>query len=114
VHEKVRSGTALSDAFNLHSDMFPSVYTASILAGERSGNLDSVLRRYVEYTKIIQTVKSKTISALVYPAILVSLSVGLVTIIVVKVVPTFADFYASFRPHLPLIPRIIVKVSHPL
>src|SRR5262249_14102998 len=85
--------------------------TASILAGERSGNLDSVLRRYVEYTKIIQTVKSKTISALVYPAILVSLSVGLVTIIVVKVVPTFADFYGSFGAELPLITRIIVKVS---
>mgnify|MGYP003694759267 CR=1 FL=1 len=49
---------------------FPSVYTASLLAGERSGNLDAVLRRYVEYTKIIATVKRKTISALVYPAIL--------------------------------------------
>ena len=49
--------------------LFPSVYTASLLAGERSGNLDAVLRRFVEYTKIIATVKRKTISALVYPAI---------------------------------------------
>ena len=70
VHEKVRSGTALSDAFDAHGDLFPRVYTASLLAGERSGNLDAVLRRYVEYTKIIATVKRKTISALVYPAIL--------------------------------------------
>ncbi len=49
---------------------FPRVYTASLLAGERSGNLDAVLRRYVEYAKIIATVKRKTVSALVYPAIL--------------------------------------------
>src|SRR5436190_1258781 len=53
VHEKVRSGTALSDAFASHGDLFPRVYTASLLAGERSGNLDAVLRRYVEYTKIV-------------------------------------------------------------
>ena len=78
VHEKVRSGTALSDAFAAHGDRFPRVYTASLLAGERSGNLDAVLRRYVEYTKIIATVKRKTVSALVYPAILVALALVLV------------------------------------
>ena len=111
IHEKIRSGTALSDAFALHGDLFPSVYTASILAGERSGNLDAVLRRYVEYTKIIQAVKSKTVSALVYPAILITLAVGLVSVIVLKVVPAFSDFYASFGAELPLITRIIVKVS---
>jgi len=111
VHEKVRSGTALSDAFAMHGDLFPSVYTASLLAGERSGNLDAVLRRYVEYTKIIQTVKSKTVSALVYPTILITLAVGLVSVIVLKVVPAFSDFYASFGAELPLITRIIVRVS---
>src|SRR5437773_2247743 len=72
VHERVRSGTALSDAFAAHADLFPRVYTASLLAGERSGSLDSVLRRYVEYTKIIANVKRKTVSALVYPAILIA------------------------------------------
>jgi len=111
VHEKVRSGTALSDAFAMHGALFPSVYTASILAGERSGNLDAVLRRYVEYTKIIQTVKSKTVSALVYPAILITLAIGLVSVIVLKVVPAFSDFYASFGADLPLITRIIVRIS---
>src|SRR5204862_1872411 len=65
VHEKVRSGSALSDAFAAHGDRFPGVYTASLLAGERSGNLDAVLRRYVEYAKIIANVKRKTISAVV-------------------------------------------------
>src|SRR5213083_1157010 len=111
VHEKVRSGTALSDAFGSHADLFPRVYTASLLAGERSGNLDAVLRRYVEYTKIIATVKRKTISALVYPAILVSLALVLVTIIVLKVVPAFSDFYGTFGAELPMSTRVIVAFS---
>jgi len=111
VHERVRSGSALSDAFAAHGDLFPSVYTASLLAGERSGNLDSVLRRYVEYTKIITTVKRKTVSALVYPAILIALALGLVSLIVLKVVPAFSDFYGSFGADLPLVTKIIVRVS---
>src|SRR5438874_7538643 len=111
VHEKVRSGTALSDAFGSHAELFPRVYTASLLAGERSGNLDAVLRRYVEYTKIIATVKRKTVSALVYPAILTSLALVLVSIIVLKVVPAFADFYSSFGAELPMSTRIILGVS---
>jgi len=111
VHEKVRGGTALSDAFSAHGDLFPSVYTASLLAGERSGNLDAVLRRFVAYSKTIDTVRSKTISAMIYPIILVVLAVVLVGIIVVKVVPTFADFYGSFNAQLPLSTRMIVAVS---
>jgi type IV pilus assembly protein PilC len=111
VYEKVRSGTALSDAFAAHSGLFPRVYVASLVAGERSGNLDAMLRRYVEYTKIIATVKRKTISALVYPAILTSLALVLVSIIVLKVVPAFADFYDSFGAELPLATRVILGIS---
>ena len=111
VHEKVRSGSALSDAFAAHGSLFPSVYTASLLAGERSGSLDTVLRRFVEYTKIIATVRRRTISALVYPAVLISLALILVAIIVLKVVPAFADFYESFHAELPLVTRIILSVS---
>src|SRR5438105_12756473 len=111
VHEKVRGGTALSEAFDNHGELFPRVYTASLLAGERSGNLDAILRRYVVYTKIIATVKRKTVSALVYPVILISLALVLVTIIVLKVVPAFSDFYGSFGADLPLVTRIIVNVS---
>jgi type IV pilus assembly protein PilC len=114
VHEKVRSGTALSDAFDAHQGLFPRVYTASLLAGERSGNLDAMLRRYVEYTKIIATVKRKTVSALVYPAILISLALVLVTIIVLKVVPAFSDFYGTFGAELPLATRVIVAISEVL
>ena len=111
VHEKVRSGTALSDAFAAHGALFPSVYVASLLAGERSGNLDAVLRRYVDYARVIATVKRKTVSALVYPMILIALALGMVALIVLKVVPAFSDFYVSFGANLPLVTRIIVGVS---
>jgi type IV pilus assembly protein PilC len=111
VHERVRGGAALSDAFDAHANLFPSVYTASLMAGERSGNLDAVLRRFVEYTKIVQTLKRKTISALVYPAILVTLAVILVGIIVLKVVPAFSDFYSGFGAELPRSTRVIVGIS---
>jgi type IV pilus assembly protein PilC len=111
VYERVRSGSALSDAFGAHGALVPSVYTASLLAGERSGNLDAVLRRYVDYTRIIATVKRKTVSALVYPAILIALSVVLIGIIVLRVVPAFTDFYGSFEAELPLVTRVIVRIS---
>ncbi len=111
VHEKVRGGTALSDAFLAHADLFPGVYTASLVAGERSGSLDTVLRRFVTYSKVIDTVRKKTFSAMLYPAILTVLAVVLVAIIVVKVVPAFSGFYESFDQELPLVTRIIVAVS---
>jgi type IV pilus assembly protein PilC len=111
VYERVRSGSALSEAFEAHGSLFPGVYTASLLAGEKSGNLEQVLRRYVAYVKVISGVRRKTISALVYPAILVVLSLCVVTIIVVKVVPEFGAFYNQFGKELPLSTRMIVATS---
>src|SRR5688572_18520869 len=111
VHEKVRGGVALSDAFADHGDLFPRVYTASLLAGERSGNIDAVLRRYVAYEKVVDTVRRKTISALIYPAILVGLAIVLVGIIVLWVIPAFTEFYESFGAALPLSTRIIIAIS---
>ena len=111
VYEKVRAGTSLSDAFGAHKGLFPSVYPASLMAGERSGNLDGVLRRYVAYEKVLGTVRRRTVSALIYPAILVVMMVMLIGIIVVRVVPAFAGFYASFDRQLPLSTRVIVAVS---
>ena len=96
VHERVRAGSALSDAFEAHGTLFPGIYTASLLAGEKSGSLEQVLRRYVAYVKVVAAVKRKTVSALVYPAILLALSVVVVSIIVLRVVPAFGEFYAQF------------------
>ncbi|MBI4886410.1 MAG: type II secretion system F family protein [Acidobacteria bacterium] len=111
VHEKVKAGTSLSDAFAEHTGLFPPVYAASLMAGERSGNLDAVIRRYVAYEKIIGAVRRRTIAALIYPAILVVMMIVLVGIIVVRVVPAFSSFYDNFGRELPLSTRIIVGIS---
>jgi type IV pilus assembly protein PilC len=111
VHEKVKAGTALSDAFAEHHGLFPAVYSASLMAGERSGSLDEVIRRYVAYEKVIGAVKRRTLSALIYPAILVVMMLVLIGIIVIRVVPGFSSFYANFGRELPLSTRMIVGLS---
>ena len=111
VHDRVRSGTALSEAFEAHGDLFPGVYTASLMAGEKSGSLEEVLRRYVTYSRVIGTVRRKTLSALIYPAILLGLSLVVVGIIVLSVVPEFGDFYDGMGAELPPETRAIVAVS---
>ncbi|MBP1605851.1 MAG: epsF 1 [Acidobacteria bacterium] len=111
IHEQVKGGAALSEAFEAHRDLFPGVYTASLVAGEKSGGLEQVLRRYVAYVRVVNNLKRRTLSALVYPAVLLVLSVFVVGIIVFQVVPAFADFYATFDRELPLSTRIIVGVS---
>jgi type IV pilus assembly protein PilC len=112
VYDKVKAGTSLSDAFAAHSGLFPPVYAASLMAGERSGSLDAVIRRYVVYEKVIGAVRRRTISALIYPAILVVMMMTLVGIIVVRVIPAFSTFYANYDRELPLSTRIIVGVSN--
>ena len=109
VYEKVLAGGALSDAFSAHGDLFPAAYGASLLAGEKSGSLDGVLRRYVAYMKVIGGVKRRTAAALIYPAVLIAVALVVVGIIVLKVVPEFAAFYESFGAELPLVTRVIVK-----
>src|SRR3954447_17489944 len=111
VYERVKAGSALSEAFEEHGALFPRVYTASLMAGERSGSLEVVLRRYVAYTKLAGAVRRKTISALIYPAVLVTLAIVVVSVIVLKLVPAFSEFYASFNAELPLATRIIVRGS---
>ena len=111
VHEQVRGGASLSDAFGSHADLFSGVYTASLLAGEKSGNLEETLRRYVSYAKVISDVRRRTLSALIYPAILLALSGMVVAIIVVRVVPEFTNFYESMGATLPLATRILTGVS---
>jgi type IV pilus assembly protein PilC len=111
VYERVRGGSSLSESFEAHGAMFPGVYTASLLAGEKSGSLEQVIRRYVAYVKVVATVRRRTISALVYPSILLVLSLIVVSIIVLRVVPQFTAFYEQFGRELPLSTRMIMAVS---
>ena len=111
IHEKVRAGSSLSDAFGAHGDVFPPVYTASLLAGEKSGSLEQVLRRYVAYVKVVSGVRRRTLSALIYPSVLLALALVVVSVIVLRVVPAFSDFYGTFNRELPWITRLIIWVS---
>jgi type IV pilus assembly protein PilC len=111
VYERVRAGSALSEAFEAHGSMFPGVYTASLMAGEKSGSLEQVIRRYVTYVKVVAGVRRKTISALVYPTILLALSIVVVALIVLRVVPAFGSFYEGFGEELPASTRFIVALS---
>ena len=112
VHDRVRAGNSLSEAFEAHGALFPGVYTASLLAGEKSGNLEQVIRRYVSYVKVVESVRRKTISALIYPTVLLGLSLIVVGILVLRVVPQFSGYYEQFGAELPLSTRIIVAASN--
>ena len=111
VHERVRSGEALSDAFAAQTPALPGVYTASLLAGEKSGNLEEVIRRYVRYAQILSSIRRKTLSAMIYPAVLLGLSLVVVGIIVLRVVPEFSAFYQGLGAELPFVTRAIVAAS---
>ena len=111
VHDRVRGGASLSEAFEHHGKLFPGVYTASLLAGEKSGSLEETLRRYIRYVKVISGVRRRTLSALIYPAILMALSGIVVAIIVVRVVPEFTSFYDSMGATLPVATRMLTNVS---
>jgi type IV pilus assembly protein PilC len=111
VYDRVRAGSALSESFEAHGGMFPGVYTASLMAGEKSGNLEQVIRRYVAYVKVVEAVRRKVVSALIYPAVLLSLSIIVVGILVLRVVPQFSGYYEQFGKQLPLSTRVIVAIS---
>ena len=115
VYERVRSGSALSEAFEAQG-LFSGVYTASLMAGEKSGSLEQVLRRYVQHVKVMLSVRSYVISALIYPAVLLGLSVAVVGLIVFLVIPEFAAFYKQYGDgaQLPMSTRIVVGVSETL
>lgn len=111
IHQQVTTGVALSDAFLALGDTFPRLYANSLRAGERTGELEQVLIRYVEYQRLVEAVRKKIITALTYPAVLLTLSIGLVLILMVKVIPAFRDFYVQFETELPLPTRFVLGAA---
>jgi type IV pilus assembly protein PilC len=111
VREQLVAGTALSDAFLSHGDIFPRLYATSLKAGERSGEVEKVLRRFLVYQKILGHVKRKVTGALVYPAVLVSLSIGLIFILMTYVIPRFTEFYSGFGADIPTLTVIVVGAA---
>jgi type IV pilus assembly protein PilC len=111
VRDRVKGGEALSDAFAAQGDLYPPLYAASLASGERSGELASVIERYVAYLQKVISIRRKVVSALIYPAILVTLALALIALMVFFIIPKFNEFLVDFGAELPLITKIVVNTS---
>jgi type IV pilus assembly protein PilC len=111
VRERVNSGMSISEAFAEEGDLFPRLYWTSLKAGEKSGELEAVLRRYLKYQKTVIALTRKVVSTLVYPAILIALSAGLITILMTFVIPRFTEFFSDFNAELPLLTVVVLSVA---
>lgn len=101
VREDIRGGSAVSDAMSRHQKIFSDLYVATIRAGEQSGNLPTVLQRYVHYLKLMISLKQKVTKALAYPAFLVIIGAAVVGFLLVYVMPTFVSVYGESAQSLP-------------
>src|SRR5208283_4862355 len=100
VAARVKTGQALSEAFEAQSG-FPIMYTTTLLAGERSGNLNETLDRYVSFQKVALTFRKKLVASLIYPGVLLTIVIGLMIFLFSVVVPQFAVLYDEMGSHLP-------------
>ncbi len=112
VEAAIRGGAALSQAFAAQGATFPRIYTASILAGERSGALDEVLSRYVTYMRRSVGLRRKIRGALAYPAFLLVACLGMVIFLTTFVVPRMSDLFAGFGNDLPTVTQIVLGLSN--
>jgi type IV pilus assembly protein PilC len=97
---RVKTGESLSNAFDAQGS-FPVMYTTTLLAGERSGNLQEVLERYVSFQRVTLTLRKKLVGSLIYPGVLLTLVSGLMTFMFTVVVPQFAALYDQMGSKLP-------------
>src|SRR6267154_1673426 len=111
IETAIRGGAALSQAFAAQGATFPRIYTASILAGERSGALDEVLSRYVNYMRRSVGLRRKIRGALAYPAFLLLACFGMVIFLTTFVVPRMSDLFAGFGNDLPTVTKIVLGLS---
>src|SRR5438552_15963518 len=94
VRDRVKSGEMLSDAFAAQG-AFPKMYTTTLLAGEKSGNMDEVLSRYISFQRLAVSFRKKLLVSLVYPSLLVVVVISMVIFLVTYVVPKFADLFLN-------------------
>jgi type IV pilus assembly protein PilC len=111
IQSDLRAGKSLSEAFAPYEDQFSTVYLASLMAGERSANLDGTINRFIDYAKIISIAKSKIRAALTYPSLLLFFSLILLLILLNFVIPRFSQFYADFDSQLPGVTRSLMTFS---
>jgi len=111
VRDEVKGGAAISAAMAKHTQVFGPLYTASLRAGEQSGNFVDALTRYVEYQKRILTLRQRLRAALTYPAILITASLAVIVFLLTFVVPTFSNIYGDMDAELPVATRILVGIT---
>lgn len=110
VRDRVRGGESLSEAFYAQG-AFPRLYTTTLVAGEKSGNLEEVLGRYIAFERAAMSVRKKLLASLVYPALLVILVILMLTFLVTYVVPRFAELYSNLEAQLPPITAFMLQVG---
>ena len=108
---EVKKGKALSEAFQPYERLFSPVYTASLMAGEKGGNLPGSIGRYIQYAKMVNQTRSRIKSAMTYPTVLIAFSFILMGILMNFVIPRFAEFYKSYEAQMPRITRIIMGLA---
>jgi len=111
ITKEVSAGGAFHKALEKHPKVFDEIWVSLVQAGEVSGQLPTVLRQITAYSESQENVKSKIITAVSYPAVLMTMSVGVLIYFVVYIVPVFAGIFRDFNLQLPLITRVIVAIS---
>jgi len=107
----LRNGIQISDAFSTNAIPFPKIYRASLLAGERSGNIESILERFNVYLGKIANLRRRVISSMTYPVILFIFMIGLVMVILVYAIPKFSSFYEDFDASMPVMTTVLISVG---
>jgi len=110
VRERVKSGELLSDSFAAQG-VFPRIYTTTLMAGEKSGNIEEVLGRYIAFQRLALTFKKKLAVSLVYPALLVTMVLVMIVFLVTYVVPEFAKLFENLNAKLPAITILMLAVG---
>ena len=110
VRDRVKGGEMLSDAFAAQH-VFPKIYTTTLMAGEKSGNLDEVMNRYINFQRLAMTFRKKLFVSLIYPTLLVSVVLVMVTFLFTYVVPKFAVLFESLNAELPAITLFMLAVG---
>jgi type IV pilus assembly protein PilC len=110
IRDRVREGKSLSEAVT-EAGAFSKVYSTAILAGEKSGNLPGVLDYYIAYQRVSTGVRKKILATLVYPVLLISVAILIVTYLVTAVVPKFAVLYRDLNVDLPAPTRLLIALT---
>ena len=112
IRERVKGGELLSEAFEAQgAGVVNRVYTTTLLAGERSGNLEEVLSRYIGYQRVTAIFRKKLLASLWYPALLVCALTVMLSFLITYVVPRFAQLYSDFGADLPAMTKILLSVG---